>query len=288
MKQLVISKSITQGDYKSLDKYFSEIDKIDLISTQEEVMLARRIRQGDQQALERLTKTNLRFVVSVAKQYQNQGLTLGDLINEGNVGLIIAAKRYDETKGFKFISYAVWWIRQSIITAIAEHARMVRLPYNQLTLLSKIYKAFSKLEQDHGRKPSVEELAEYLEIAVEKVSEMLTRSGSNVSVSIDEPFREDEEHTLLDVLQNTESSADRYVIHESVIKEIQHSLKFLGKRDRELLVLFFGLGTFSPLSLEEIGKRFNITKEHVGRLKEKALNKLRHCSNAPVLMSCLA
>lgn len=288
MRQLVISKSITQREYKSLDKYFNEIDKIDLISTQEEVMLARRIRQGDQQALERLTKTNLRFVVSVAKQYQNQGLTLGDLINEGNVGLIIAAKRYDETKGFKFISYAVWWIRQSIITAIAEHARMVRLPYNQLTLLSKIYKAFSKLEQDHGRKPSVEELAEYLEIAVEKVSEMLTRSGSNVSISIDEPFREDEEHTLLDVLQNTESSADRYVIHESVIKEIQHSLKVLSKRDRELLVLFFGLGTFSPLSLEEIGKRFNITKEHVGRLKEKALNKLRNCSNAPVLMSCLA
>lgn len=287
MRQLVISKSITQREYKSLDKYFNEIDKIDLITTQEEVMLAQKIREGDHAALERLTKTNLRFVVSVAKQYQNQGLTLGDLINEGNMGLMIAAKRYDETKGFKFISYAVWWIRQSIITAIAEHARMVRLPYNQLTLLSKIYKALAKLEQDHGRKPSVEELAEYLEISVEKVAEMLTKSNYNLQ-SIDEPFREDDDHTLLDILQNNELCTDRYVVYESVTKEIQHSLKVLSKRDRELLVLFFGLGTFSPLSLEEIGKRFNITKEHVGRLKEKALNKLRHCSNAPVLMSCLS
>jgi RNA polymerase primary sigma factor len=287
MRQLVISKSITQREYKSLDKYFNEIDKIDLITTQEEVMLAQKIREGDHAALERLTKTNLRFVVSVAKQYQNQGLTLGDLINEGNMGLMIAAKRYDETKGFKFISYAVWWIRQSIITAIAEHARMVRLPYNQLTLLSKIYKALAKLEQDNGRKPSVEELAEYLEISAEKVAEMLTKSNYNLQ-SIDEPFREDDDHTLLDILQNTESCADHYIVHESVMKEIQHSLKVLSKRDRELLVLFFGLGTFSPLSLEEIGKRFNITKEHVGRLKEKALNKLRNCSNAPVLMSCLS
>ena len=226
-------------------------------------------------------------MVSVAKQYQNQGLTLGDLINEGNMGLMIAAKRYDETKGFKFISYAVWWIRQSIITAIAEHARMVRLPYNQLTLLSKLYRALAKLEQDYGRKPSVEELAEYLEISAEKVAEMLTKSNYNLQ-SIDEPFREDDDHTLLDILQNNELCTDRYVVHESVAKEIQHSLKVLSKRDRELLVLFFGLDTFSPLSLEEIGKRFNITKEHVGRLKEKALNKLRHCSNAPVLMSCLS
>jgi RNA polymerase primary sigma factor len=287
MRQLVISKSITQREYKSLDKYFNEIDKIDLITTQEEVMLAQKIREGDHAALERLTKTNLRFVVSVAKQYQNQGLTLGDLINEGNMGLMIAAKRYDETKGFKFISYAVWWIRQSIITAIAEHARMVRLPYNQLTLLSKLYRALAKLEQDYGRKPSVEELAEYLEISAEKVAEMLTKSNYNLQ-SIDEPFREDDDHTLLDILQNNELCTDRYVVHESVAKEIQHSLKVLSKRDRELLVLFFGLDTFSPLSLEEIGKRFNITKEHVGRLKEKALNKLRHCSNAPVLMSCLS
>jgi len=286
MRQLVISKSITQREYKSLDKYFNEIDKIDLISTQEEVLLARRIKEGDHAALERLTKTNLRFVVSVAKQYQNQGLTLGDLINEGNMGLIIAAKRYDETKGFKFISYAVWWIRQSIITAIAEHARMVRLPYNQLTMLSKIYKAFAKLEQEYGRKPCPEELAECLEIPVEKVLELLSKSGTNIS--IDEPFKNDDDYTLLDVLQNNESCADHHVIHDSINKEIQYSLKVLSKRDRELLVMFFGLGAFSPLSLEEIGKKFNITKEHVGRLKEKALIKLRNCSNAPVLMSCLS
>jgi RNA polymerase primary sigma factor len=286
MRQLVISKSITQREYKSLDKYFNEIDKIDLISTQEEVMLARRIRQGDQAALERLTKTNLRFVVSVAKQYQNQGLTLGDLINEGNMGLIIAAKRYDETKGFKFISYAVWWIRQSIITAIAEDARIVRLPYNQLTMLSKLYKAVAKLEQVYGRKPSNEELAEFMEISVEKILELQGKSGTNVS--IDEPFNEDDDYTLLDVLQNSEPRADHNVVHDSVMKEIQDSLKVLSKRDRELLTMFFGLGSFSPLSLEEIGKRFNVTKEHVGRLKEKALHKLRNCSNAPVLMSCLS
>jgi RNA polymerase primary sigma factor len=287
MRQLIISKSITQREYQSLDKYFNEIDKIGLVSTQEEVVLAQKIREGDQQALERLTKTNLRFVVSVAKQYQNQGLTLGDLINEGNIGLIIAAKRYDETKGFKFISYAVWWIRQSIISAIAEQARMVRLPYNQLSLLSKIYKAISKLEQDHGRKPSIEELAEYLEIPVTKTAELLGNSDNHL-LSMDEPFRQDEEHTLHDVLQTNETSPDRYVMHDSISKEIQYSLNVLGKRDRELLVLFFGLGTFSPLSLEEIGKRFKITKEHVGRLKEKALDKLRNCSNAPLLMSCLS
>ncbi|HTD40819.1 MAG TPA: RNA polymerase sigma factor RpoD/SigA, partial [Mucilaginibacter sp.] len=257
MRQLVISKSITQREYKSLDKYFNEIDKIGLLSTQEEVMLARRIKEGDQAALERLTKTNLRFVVSVAKQYQNQGLTLGDLINEGNMGLIIAAKRYDETKGFKFISYAVWWIRQSIITAIAEHARMVRLPYNQLTMLSKLYKAYAKLEQEYGRKPCSEELAEYLEIPVEKVVELSNKSGINVS--IDEPYGEDDDYTLLDILQSNDSCPDCYVVHDSIIKEIQHSLKVLSKRDRELLVMFFGLGAFSPLSLEEIGKRFNIT-----------------------------
>jgi RNA polymerase primary sigma factor len=286
MRQLVISKSITQREYKSLDKYFNEIDKIDLISTQEEVMLARRIKQGDQAALERLTKTNLRFVVSVAKQYQNQGLTLGDLINEGNMGLIIAAKRYDETKGFKFISYAVWWIRQSIITAIAEDARIVRLPYNQLTMLSKLYKAVAKLEQVYSRKPSNEELAEFMEISAEKILELQGKSGTNVS--IDEPFNEDDDYTLLDVLKNSEPRADHYVVHDSVMKEIQYSLKVLNKRDRELLTMFFGLGSFSPLSLEEIGKRFNVTKEHVGRLKEKALHKLRNCSNAPVLMSCLS
>ena len=285
MRQLVISKSITQREYRSLDKYFNEIDKIDLISTQEEVQLARRIHDGDHAALERLTKTNLRFVVSVAKQYQNQGLTLGDLINEGNMGLIVAAKRYDETKGFKFISYAVWWIRQSIITAIAEHARMVRLPYNQLTLLSKVYKAHSRLEQEYGRKPSDQELADCMELPLEKVKEMMNKSG--VNISIDEPFQEDDGYSLLDVLPNSGPFADCLVEQEAIAREIHHSLKVLSKRDRELLVMFFGLGAFSPLSLEEIGKRFNISKEHVGRLKDRALNKLRNCSNAPVLLSCL-
>jgi RNA polymerase primary sigma factor len=286
MRHLVISKSITQREYKSLDKYLNEIDKIDLISTQEEVVLARRIREGDQVALERLTKTNLRFVVSVAKQYQNQGLTLGDLINEGNMGLIIAAKRYDETRGFKFISYAVWWIRQSIITAIAEHARMVRLPYNQLRLLSKLYKTHARLEQKYGRKPSNEELAECMELPLEKIKEMMNKSG--VNVSIDEPLRDDGDYTLLDVLPNNELCADCHIEYEAIAKEIHHSFKVLSKRDRELLVMFFGLGAISPLSLEEIGRRLNITKEHVGRLKEKALNKLRNCSNASVLKSCLS
>jgi len=285
MRQLVISQSITHRDYKSLDKYFNEIDKISLISTQEEIMLARQIHEGDKAALDRLTKTNLRFVVSVAKQYQNQGLTLGDLINEGNMGLITAAKRYDETKGFKFISYAVWWIRQSIITAIAEHARMVRLPYNQITLLSKLYKTHSKLEQEHGRKPSEQEMADYMELPVDKIKEMMNKSG--VNVSIDEPFDDDDSYTMLDFLPNNEPCTDCLVEQEAVVREIHHSLKVLSKRDRELLVLFFGLGSFSPMSLEEIGSRFNITKEHVGRLKEKALKKLRNCSNAPVLMSCL-
>lgn len=286
MRQLVISQSITQRDYRSLDRYFNEIDRIDLLSSEEEVMLANRIRQGDKAALERLTKTNLRFVVSVAKQYQNQGLTLGDLINEGNMGLITAAKRYDETRGFRFISYAVWWIRQSIITAIAEHARMVRLPYNQLTLLSKLYKTQAKLEQQYGRKPSHEELAEYMEIPVDKVGEMMNKSG--ISVSIDEPFQEDNSYSLLDILPNNEPRTDCRIEQEAIAREIHHSLKVLSKRDRELLVMFFGLGTFSPLSLEEIAKRFNVTKEHVGRLKERALNKLRNCSSAPVLMSCLS
>ncbi|MDO3626227.1 RNA polymerase sigma factor RpoD/SigA [Mucilaginibacter sp. BT774] len=286
MRQLIISKSITQRDYKSLDKYFNEIDKIELISTQEEVMLARRIREGDKAALERLTKTNLRFVVSVAKQYQHMGLTLGDLINEGNMGLIIAAKRYDETRGFKFISYAVWWIRQSISNALAEHARMVRLPYNQLILLNKLHKAQSTLEQEHGRNPSEDELAGCMELPVEKVKDMMNKSGA--SISIDEPFQGEDNYTLLDVLPSNEASTDFLVEQKAITREIHYSMKVLSKRDRELLVMFFGLGSFSPQSLEEIGKRFNISKEHVSRLKEKALRKLRNCSNAQVLMSCLS
>lgn len=248
-------------------------------------MLARRIKEGDHQALERLTKGNLRFVVSVAKQYQNQGLTLGDLINEGNMGLMIAAKRYDETKGFKFISYAVWWIRQSIITALAEHARTVRLPYNQLGMLNKLYKAFSTLEQDYERKPSLEELAEHLEISTEKVSELIGKSCK--SVSLDQPLTEEEGYSLLDVLEHDGPSPASDVIGESITKEIKYSLRGLKKRDRDILCLFFGLDGLPKLSLEEIGERFEITKEHVGRLKEKALDKLRNGAYATALRSCL-
>lgn len=285
MKQLVISQSITEREYGSLNKYFNEINKLDLLSPKDEVGLARRIREGDPVALDSLVKANLRFVISVAKQYQHQGLTLGDLINEGNIGLMIAAKRYDETRGFKFVSYAVWWIRQSIISAIAEHDRTVRLPYSQLTLLSKLYKAITKLEQDHRRKPSIEELAEYMEVTAEKVAELMNKSGG--SVSIDEPLNDEGDYSLLDILHNNECSTDHDVIQEAISKEVHSSLKILNQRERELLFMFFGLGTYTPLTLEEIGEKFNITKEHVGRLKTKALNKLRYCSNAPDLMTYL-
>ncbi|WP_426670477.1 sigma-70 family RNA polymerase sigma factor [Mucilaginibacter sp. McL0603] len=285
MKRLSISQSITPRDFQSLDKYFNEIEKINLISPEEEVTLARRVKEGDQEALARLTKTNLRFVISIAKQYQNYGLTLGDLINEGNIGLIMAGKRYDETKGFKFISYAVWWIRQSIISAIAEHARMVRLPYNQSRLSSKLYKAACSLEQVHGRRPSLEELAEQLETPVEKIAESLSKS--NPHISLNESFEENDDHTLLDVLQSNEPLADSGLIRDSIVKEIHYSLNVLCKRERELIKMFFGLGSTTPMSLEEIGNYLNITKEHVGRLKEKALHKLRHSSHANILKSCL-
>jgi RNA polymerase primary sigma factor len=285
MRKIVTSKSITQREYQSVDKYFNEIDKIDLISQKEEILLARKIREGDQAALARLAKTNLRFVVSVAKQYQNQGHMPGDLINEGNIGLITAGKHYDETKGFKFISYAVWWTRQSILAAIAGQVRVVHLPHNQLTLLGKLYKASSQLEQLYGRKPSIEELAEGLSMSPEKVSDLINQSGINIS--IDAPFGYDKEHSLLDVLQNCGPGTDDTLMYESIKKEIQHSLKVLNERDRELLILFFGLGSCSPLSLKEIAKKFNITIEHTRKLKENALNKLRYCSKAPVLMSCL-
>ncbi|MBD1365404.1 RNA polymerase sigma factor RpoD/SigA [Mucilaginibacter sp. ZT4R22] len=283
MKQLVISKSITNREYESLSKYFSEVNKIDLLSTKEEVSLMQRIKNGDQAALERLTKANLRFVISVAKQYQSQGLTLGDLINEGNIGLITAAKRYDETRGFKFISYAVWWIRQSISSAIADHARTVRLPLSQLRLLSQLYKASAKIEQQQGRKPSIEELAESIDITVEKVAELINKSG--VSVSIDEPLKGEEGYNLLDVLQSNDLKADDDIVRESATKEIYSSLTLLDEREREVLFMFFGLRQYTPSSLEEIGTRLNVTKEHVGRLKAKALRKLRNSTNAGSLLS---
>ncbi len=285
MRQLKITQSITNRESQSLDKYLHEIGKVDLITAEEEVILAQKIREGDQAALERLTKTNLRFVVSVAKQYQNQGLTLGDLINEGNLGLIKAAKRFDETKGFKFISYAVWWIRQSILQAIAEQSRIVRLPLNQVGSLSKISKAFSRLEQEFEREPSPEELADTLETTVEKISDTLSNSGRHVSM--DAPFVQGEENTLLDVLENDNPDTDSMLIDESLSEEIKRSLSTLTEREREIIVLFFGLSTNHPLSLEEIGEKFNLTRERVRQIKDKALQRLRHTSRSKILKSYL-
>lgn len=286
MRQLKITQSITNRESQSLDKYLHEIGKVDLITAEEEVILAQKIREGDQAALERLTKTNLRFVVSVAKQYQNQGLTLGDLINEGNLGLIKAAKRFDETKGFKFISYAVWWIRQSILQAIAEQSRIVRLPLNQVGSLSKISKAFSRLEQEYEREPSPEELADTLETTVEKVSDTLSNSGRHVSM--DAPFVQGEENTLLDVLENHDPDTDSSLIDESLSEEIKRSLATLTEREREIIVLFFGLGGVNhQLSLEEIGEKFNLTRERVRQIKDKALQRLRHTSRSRILKSYL-
>ena len=285
MRQLKITQSITNRESQSLDKYLHEIGKVDLITAEEEVILAQKIREGDQAALERLTKTNLRFVVSVAKQYQNQGLTLGDLINEGNLGLIKAAKRFDETKGFKFISYAVWWIRQSILQAIAEQSRIVRLPLNQVGSLSKISKAFSRLEQEYEREPSPEELADMLETTVEKISDTLSNSGRHVSM--DAPFVQGEENTLLDVLGNKDPETDSNLIDESLSEEIRRSLSTLTDREREIVVLFFGLSTSQPLSLEEIGEKFNLTRERVRQIKDKALQRLRHTSRSKILKSYL-
>ena len=285
MRQLKITQSITNRESQSLDKYLHEIGKVDLITAEEEVILAQKIREGDQAALERLTKTNLRFVVSVAKQYQNQGLTLGDLINEGNLGLIKAAKRFDETKGFKFISYAVWWIRQSILQAIAEQSRIVRLPLNQVGSLSKISKAFSRLEQEFEREPSPEELADNLETTVEKISDTLSNSGRHVSM--DAPFVQGEENTLLDVLENSDPNTDSNLINESLSEEIKRSLSTLTEREREIIVLFFGLSTNHPLSREEIGEKFNLTRERVRQIKDKALQRLRHTSRSKILKSYL-
>ena len=285
MRQLKITQSITNRESQSLDKYLHEIGKVDLITAEEEVILAQKIREGDQAALERLTKTNLRFVVSVAKQYQNQGLTLGDLINEGNLGLIKAAKRFDETKGFKFISYAVWWIRQSILQAIAEQSRIVRLPLNQVGSLSKISKAFSKLEQEFEREPSPEELAILLETTVDKISDTMSNSGRHVSM--DAPFVQGEENTLLDVLENKDPDTDSNLINESLSEEIRRSLSTLTDREREIVVLFFGLSTSQPLSLEEIGEKFNLTRERVRQIKDKALQRLRHTSRSKILKSYL-
>ncbi len=285
MRQLKITKSITNRESASLDKYLQEIGKEDLITVEEEVELAQRIRKGDRIALEKLTKANLRFVVSVAKQYQNQGLSLPDLINEGNLGLIKAAEKFDETRGFKFISYAVWWIRQSILQALAEQSRIVRLPLNQVGSLNKINKAFSKFEQEFERKPSPEELAEQLDLPKDKVADTLRISGRHVSV--DAPFQEGEDNSLLDVLENSDSpKADKALMKESLGKEIERALATLTERERDILKYFFGVAE-TEMTLEEIGDKFGLTRERVRQIKEKAIRRLRHTSRSKNLKSYL-
>ena len=285
MRQLKITKQVTNRETASLDKYLQEIGKVGLISADEEVELAQKIKAGDQKALDKLTKANLRFVVSVAKQYQNQGLTLPDLINEGNLGLIKAAQRFDETRGFKFISYAVWWIRQSILQALAEQSRIVRLPLNQVGSLNKISKALSKFEQENERRPSPEELAEELDIPVDKISDTLKVSGRHISV--DAPFVEGEDNSLLDVLVNDDSPiADRSLINESLSKEIDRALKQLTPRESEIIKMFFGIGC-QEMTLEEIGDKFGLTRERVRQIKEKAIRRLRTASRSKLLKTYL-
>ncbi|MDD2562754.1 MAG: RNA polymerase sigma factor RpoD/SigA [Salinivirgaceae bacterium] len=285
MRQLKITKSITNRESASLDKYLQEIGKEDLITVEEEVELAQRIHKGDRLALEKLTRANLRFVVSVAKQYQNQGLSLPDLINEGNLGLIKAAEKFDETRGFKFISYAVWWIRQSILQALAEQSRIVRLPLNQVGSLNKINKAYSKFEQENERTPTSEELAIILEIPKEKVADTLRVSGRHISV--DAPFVEGEDNSLLDVLENSDSpNADGLLMNESLCKEIDRALATLTERERDIIKLHFGISC-QEMTLEEVGERFGLTRERVRQIKEKAIRRLRHTSRSKLLKAYL-
>jgi RNA polymerase primary sigma factor len=286
MRQLKISKQITNRESQSLDKYLTEIAKVDLITADEEVQLAQRIRSGDQIALHKLAKANLRFVVSVAKQYQNSGLTLGDLINEGNVGLIKAAARFDETRGFKFISYAVWWIRQSIMQALAEQSRMVRLPLNRVSSLNKISRAAADLEQKFQREPSAEELAESLEMSTQEVQDNMQLTGRTISV--DAPFIQGEDNNLLDTLENqTQQSPDQELLDSSLRQEISRSLSTLTDRESEVLISYFGLNGTKPLSLEEIGGKFSLTPERVRQIKEKAMRRLQHGQRSKVLKGYL-
>ncbi len=282
MRQLKISKQITNRQSQSLDKYLQEIGRVNLITADEEVELAKRIKRGDALALEKLTKANLRFVVSVAKQYQNQGLTLGDLINEGNLGLIKAAQRFDETRGFKFISYAVWWIRQSILQALAEQSRIVRLPLNRLGSLNKISKTFSELEQKHEREPSPEELAEVLEISISDVMDTMKIGGHHISV--DAPFAQGKENSLLDVLENaTENTPDHKLLTDSLRKEVERALSTLTQRESDVISLYFGLNGQHSMTLGEIGENFGLTRERVRQIKEKAIRRLRHTSRSKAL-----
>ncbi|HLU80642.1 MAG TPA: sigma-70 family RNA polymerase sigma factor [Flavobacteriaceae bacterium] len=286
MRQLKITKQVTNRETASLDKYLQEIGKVDLITADEEVELAQRIRAGDGRALEKLTKANLRFVVSVAKQYQNQGLTLPDLINEGNLGLIKAAKRFDETRGFKFISYAVWWIRQSILQALAEQSRIVRLPLNKIGSINKINKTYAFLEQSHERPPSAEEIAKELDMTITDVKESMKNSGRHISM--DAPLVEGEDSNLYDVLRSGESpNPDKGLVHESLRTEIERALETLTPREADVIRLYFGLGNQNPMTLEEIGETFDLTRERVRQIKEKGVRRLKHTSRSKILKTYL-
>jgi len=286
MRQLKITKQVTNRETASLDKYLQEIGKVDLITAEEEVELAQRIKAGDQIALEKLTKANLRFVVSVAKQYQNQGLTLPDLINEGNLGLIKAAQRFDETRGFKFISYAVWWIRQSILQALAEQSRIVRLPLNKIGSINKINKAYAFLEQAHERPPSAQEIAKELDMTVEDVKQSLKNSGRHVSM--DAPLIDGEDSNLYDVLRSGESpNPDKKLLHDSLRTEIERSLETLTPREADVIRLYFGLAGQHSMTLEEIGETFDLTRERVRQIKEKAIRRLKHTSRSKILKTYL-
>ena len=287
MRQLKISKSITNRDSASLERYLQEIGRVDLITAEEEVLLAKKIKQGDTNALEKLTKANLRFVVSVAKQYQNQGLTLADLINEGNLGLIKAAERFGETRGFKFISYAVWWIRQSILQALAEQSRIIRLPLNKVGSLNKINRAFAQLEQEFEREPTPDELADLLNLEIDEVRTTMGVAGRHVSM--DAPFANGEENTLLDVLENHDSEqADRKVGYSDSLRfEVERSLATLSAKQSEVLKMYFGIGMEEPLSLEDIGSRYDLTRERVRQIKDKALLRLKSTDKCKLLKSYL-
>lgn len=285
MRQLKISKSITNRESASLDKYLQEIGHEELLSVDEEVELAQKIKKGDRRALERLTRANLRFVVSVAKQYQNQGLSLPDLINEGNVGLIKAAEKFDETRGFKFISYAVWWIRQSILQAIAEQSRIVRLPLNQVGSVNKINRELNKFEQEHERRPSVNEIADRIDLPEDKIEEAM--KANNRHVSMDAPFVDGEDNSLLDVLvDNDMPMADKALVQESLRKEIDRAIELLNDREQKVVRAFFGIGS-PEMTLEEIGEKYNLTRERVRQIKEKAIRRLRHNTKNKLLKTYL-
>ncbi len=286
MRQLKITKQVTNRETASLDKYLQEIGKVELITAEEEVALAQRIKQGDKEALEKLTKSNLRFVVSVSKQYQNQGLSLPDLINEGNLGLIKAAQRFDETRGFKFISYAVWWIRQSILQALAEQSRIVRLPLNKIGSINKINKAYAKLEQEYEREPNPEEIASMLEITETEVKESIKNSGRHVSM--DAPLIQDEDNTMYDVLKNDDGpTPETKLMYDSLKKEIDRAISTLTPREADVIRLYFGLNQTHPMTLEEIGEKFDLTRERVRQIKEKAIRRLKHTSRSKILKTYL-